>query len=173
MDLIVRRLRRKVFQDSLAVNQFLGKETGGGNHGQAAVLQFLGLQFGEFSRVFGLQAKRIESQVTRDVFLTQKTRLVNGDILGFDPADFGTDSFGLGNTGTQEEPEDGVDLGEVGDGRSRDFSVEKNGLAFDGFSNKETNSGKHGNASVGELGLTVSEDGDQNSVRICRPNKST
>ena len=148
-----------MFNDSLSVDQLLGEETSGGEHGKTTVLEFLGLHELEFSGVFGLEAEGIESEVTRDVGGTEKTGLVKGDVLGFDPADFGTDGLGLGNTGTEEQPEDGVNLGEVGDGRASDLTVEENSLALDGFTDEETDGGKHGNTSMGQFSLTVSLEG--------------
>jgi hypothetical protein len=44
----------------------------------------------------------------------------------------------------------------VCDGGSSDLSVEKNSLGFDGFSNKESDRGKHSNTSMGQFGLTIS-----------------
>ena len=145
-----------MFKDSLSVNEFLCQESRGGKHGKTSILQFLGLHSGEFLRVSGLQAKGVEVQVTRDVFITEESGFGDRDVLGLDPADFGAGGLGLGNTSSQEDPEDGVDLGEVGDGRARDFSVEEDSLALDGFADKETDGGQHGNASVSELGFTVS-----------------
>jgi hypothetical protein len=148
-------LRREVFNDSLSIDQLLGEESGSSKHRQATILEFLGLHKSKFLGIRGLQAKGVKFQVARDVFLAQKTGLVVGDVLGFDPADFGTDGFGLCDTSTQEDPENGVHLGKVGDGRASDFTVEKESLAFDGFSDEETDGGQHGDAAVSELSFTV------------------
>jgi len=149
-------LATEVFKDSLSIDKFLGQETSGTNHGQTSVLEFLGLQDCKLRSVLRLQAKRVESKVSWDVVGTEKAGLVNGDILGFNPADLGTLGLSTGNTSSQKDPEDRVDLSQVGDGRSSDFSVEKESLALDGLSDKEPNGGKHGNTSVGQFSLTVS-----------------
>lgn len=145
-----------MLEDSLSVDELLGQESSGGDHCKTTVLQLLGLHKGKIFGILRLQAKGIKVQVTGDVFVTEKTGLVDGDFLGFDPADFGTGGLGLGDSGSQEDPEDGVDLSEVSDSGARDLSVEENGLALDGFTDEETDSGKHGYSSVRELGLTVS-----------------
>jgi hypothetical protein len=62
---------RKVFNDSLSVNKFLGQESGCSKHGKTTVLKFLGLHRKEFIRIQGLQAKRVEIEVSWDVGLTQ------------------------------------------------------------------------------------------------------
>ena len=148
-----------MFKDSLAIDKFLGQESGGGNHGKTSVLEFLGLHLEELSWVRGLQAKRIESKVSWDVVITQESWLVNRDVLGLDPANLSTIKFGVGDTDTQDQPEGGVDLGQVGDGRSSDLAVEDESLGLDGFTNEEADAGKHGNTSVGKLSLTVSLEG--------------
>ena len=63
------------------------------------------------------------------------------------------------NIGRGFRPPNIFDLGQVGDGRSSDLAVEKEGLGLNGFTNKETNGGQHGNTSVGKFGLTVSLQG--------------
>mmetsp|Transcript_9270 Transcript_9270/g.18671 ORF Transcript_9270/g.18671 Transcript_9270/m.18671 type:complete len:236 (-) Transcript_9270:141-848(-) len=152
-------LRAEVFEDTLAVDQFLRQETGGGQHGQTSVLEFLGLHQFEFGRVGGLESEGIKTEVSGNVRFTQKTGLVKGGVLGFDPTNFGTNGFGLGDTGTQKEPKDRVDLGQVGNGRAGNLSVEEDRLTFDGFPDQETYGGKHGHTSVGEFGLTVTLQG--------------
>ena len=44
-------------------------------------------------------------------------------------------------------------------GRSRDLGIEEESRYLDIFSNEESNSGEHGNTSVGEFGLTVTGEG--------------
>lgn len=144
-----------MFKDTLSINKFLCHETSSGKHGKTTILQLLGLHKCELSRVFRLEAKRVKANVTRNVVGTQKTGLVNRDILWCLPSNLGTLDFGLCNSGTQEEPKDGVDLGKVSDGRSRNLAIEQDTLGLDSFANEETKSGKHGNTTMGELGLTV------------------
>ena len=145
-----------MLDDSLSINQFLGHESGGGQHGKTSVLKLLSLKEGELGGILRLQVQGIETNVTRDVALTKETRLVNGDILGFNPANLGTGGFSLGNSGGQDQPEDGVDLRNVGDGRAGDLTVEKGGLSLDGLTDQESNNSQHTNTSVRELGLAVS-----------------
>ena len=57
--------------------------------------------------ILGFQAKRIKSNVTRDVFGTKLTRLVIGDILRLNPSNLSTDGLSLGYAGSKENPEKG------------------------------------------------------------------
>jgi hypothetical protein len=69
---------KEVFKDSLSVHKFLGQheQTGSGqHHGEAAVLKLLRLHGEEFFRVFRLQAKRVEAEVSRDVSVTENAPL--------------------------------------------------------------------------------------------------
>ena len=133
----------EVLNDSLSVNEFLGQESGGGKHGKTSVLEFLGLEGDEFFLVIGLESKRIESDVSRDVFVTEKSGLVNRDVLGFDPSDGGTLLLTGANGDGQKQPERNRDLGKVGDGRSRNLGIEEEGASLDGFTGKESNGGEH------------------------------
>jgi hypothetical protein len=148
-----------VLNDSLSVNEFLGQESSGSNHSEASVLEFLGLEDLEFLGVFGLESKRIEADVTRGVVGTEKTGLVDRDILGLDPSDGGTLLFTGTNGDGQKHPEGDRNLGKVGDGGSRNLGVEEEGASLNGLTGKETDGGEHGNTSVGELGFTVSLEG--------------
>mmetsp|Transcript_5725 Transcript_5725/g.8100 ORF Transcript_5725/g.8100 Transcript_5725/m.8100 type:complete len:227 (-) Transcript_5725:49-729(-) len=143
------------FENSLSVDKLLGHEPGSGKHSEATVLEFLRLHSYELGWVLGLQSKRVKADVSRDVRVTEKSRLGDGDVLGLDPSDFGTLRLGLGNSSSQNYPEDGVYLSEVSDGGSGNLAVEEDGGSFDSFSNKETNNGKHGNTSMGKLCFTV------------------
>jgi hypothetical protein len=75
--------RLQVLNNFLSVNKLLGHESSSGKHGKTAVLEFLGLQDIQLLGVRGLQAKRVETNVTRGVVRTEKTGLVNRDVLGF------------------------------------------------------------------------------------------
>ena len=148
-----------MFDDALAVDQFLRQESRGGQHGQAPVLEFLGLHQFEFVGIGGFESEGIETEVSGDVRFAEETWFIDGHVLGFDPPDLGADRFGLGDTGSEEEPEDGIDLREVGDGRTGDLPVEEERLALHSFADQETDRGQHGNATVGEFGLAVSLEG--------------
>jgi hypothetical protein len=149
-------LSHKVLDDSLAVDKLLCQETRGGEHSNTSVLQFLGLHGEHLLSIIGLQAKRVEAKVTGVVLRTEKTRLGNGDILGLHETGLGALDLGSTNGDGQDAPENGRNLGQVGDGRSTDLGIEKEGRSFDLLTNKESDDGKHGNASVGQLGLAVS-----------------
>ena len=133
----------KVFKDSFSVNEFLCHESSGGNHSQASVLEFLGLHESEFLGIFGLESKGIETDVTGKVSLTQETRLVDGDVLGFDPSNGGTLLFGGSDGDGQYQPEADGNLGQMGDGGSGDLGIEEEGRSLDGFSDEEANGGEH------------------------------
>jgi len=129
----------KVLNDSLSVNQLLGKESGGGKHGKTSVLKLLGLKSEKLICIRGLQAKGIKSKVSGNVGVTKKTRLRNRNILGLNPADGGTLLLGSTNGNGQKGPEDRGNLGQVGDGRSRDLGIEKERRSLNLLTNKETN----------------------------------
>merc|ERR1719390_124664 len=144
----------------IAAAGFLAQElVDGGNHGKTSVLEFLGLKESELFRVFGLESERVEADVTGDVVGTEKSGLVDRDVLGLNPSDGGTLLLTGANGNGQEQPERNRNLGKVGDGRSRNLGIEEEGASFDGFTSEETDGGEHGNTSVGEFGLTVSLEG--------------
>ena len=134
-----RFLTLKVLNDSLSVNQLLGKESGSGKHGKTSVLEFLGLKSEKLIIISRLQAKGIEAKVSRDVGVTKKSGLGNGDILGLNPADGGTLLLSGTNGNGQKCPENWGYLGQVGDGRSRDLGIEKERRSLNLLTNKETN----------------------------------
>jgi hypothetical protein len=136
-------LKGEVFENSLSIDEFLGHESGSGKHGKTSVLEFLGLHELEFLLVFGLEVEGIEADVSRKVSFTEKTRLVNGDILGFDPTDGRTLLFGSTDADHKGQPERNRNLRQVGDGRSGDLGIEKEGASLNGFSGEETDGGEH------------------------------
>ena len=58
---------------SEAVDELLGEESGDGDHGHAAVLDFLGRHGGELRGVGGLEAERVEANVAGIVALLEGT----------------------------------------------------------------------------------------------------
>jgi hypothetical protein len=146
----------KVVKDSLSVNEFLRHETGSGQHSKASILKLLCLHGEEFFGVFRLQAKRVEVEVSRDVGVTEKTGLADGNILGINPSDGSTLGLSGSDEGGQKDPEHSRDLSKVGDGRARHLGIEEERGSLDLLSDEETNSGEHGNTSVGQFGLAVS-----------------
>jgi hypothetical protein len=144
-----------VLQDSLSVDKLLSQETSGGKHGKTSVLEFLRLQLEELIRVLGRQAKRIETEVTRDIFFAEKSGLGDGDILRLDPAYGGTLLLGGTNGNGEGDPESDRDLGQVADGRAFNTSVEKERRSLNLLANEETDDGEHGNTSMGKFSLTV------------------
>ena len=129
----------EVLKDSLSINQLLSKESGGRKHGKTSILEFLGLKSEELIGIRGFQAKGIEAKVSRDVAVTEKTRLGNGDVLGLNPTDGGTLLLSGTNSNGQKCPENRGNLGQVGDGRSRDLGIEKERRSLNLLTNKETN----------------------------------
>lgn len=116
-----------MLNDSLSVNKLLGQETGSGKHGKTSVLELLRLQGEKLLGIIGLQAKWVETKITRNIAVTKKTWLGNRDILGLNPSDGGTLLFGGTDGNSQKNPEDSGNLGKVGDGRSRDLGIEEEG----------------------------------------------
>ena len=145
-----------MLKDSLAVHELLSHESSGRQHGKTSVLELLGLHREEFFRIFGLQAKGVEVKVSRDVGVTEKTRLGDRDVLGLDPSNGGTLLLSSTNGDGQKDPEEGRNLSQVGDGRSRNLRIEKERRSLNLLTNQESQSGKHGHTSVGQLSLTVS-----------------
>jgi hypothetical protein len=153
-------LQTEVFKDSLAINKFLCAKSGGGEHGKTAVLELLGLHSLGFLTCIRLQAKRVETKITRGVSLTKSEDL----LVGFDVPNSGTFQLGGTNGDRQSDKEKGGDLGQVADGRATDLAIEKEGRSLDLFSDEETNDSEHGNTAVGQLGLTVSLEGGLVSI---------
>ena len=134
-----------MLNNSLSINQFLSKESCSSKHSKAAILEFLGLHELKLFWVLRLQAKRVKSKVTRGILRTDLSWLVNRDILGFNPSNLSTDRFSLGNSSSKEDPQDWGYLRQVVDSRSSDRGIPQKRLSFNSLSNKESNSGKHGN----------------------------
>jgi len=148
-----------VLDDSLSVNKLLGDETSGGEHGKTSVLELLGLHDGELLWVLWLEAKWIETDVTWSVVLTHESSLVDWDGLWLNESHLGTSGLGGADSNSEEDPEEGWHLGEVGDAWSTDLGIEEEGRSLNLLSDEESNDGEHGDASVGELGLAVTLEG--------------
>mmetsp|Transcript_27060 Transcript_27060/g.38066 ORF Transcript_27060/g.38066 Transcript_27060/m.38066 type:complete len:239 (-) Transcript_27060:16-732(-) len=151
-------LTHEVLDNSLSVSQLLGDASSSGKHGKTSVLKLLGNHLTELSIILRSEAKRIKSNITRVVLITQKTGLVKGDILGLDPTNLSTLGFGSGNSNSEKGPELRRNLCKVGDSGSLDGGIPEERSSLDLFTNKETNNGKHTNTSVLDFGLTVTTD---------------
>ena len=148
-----------MLKDSLSVSKLLSQETSGGKHGKTSVLEFLSLHLEELSRVGGLKAKRIETDVSGHVVIAKKSGLADGDILGFDPANGGTLLLSGTNGNGEGDPESNGDLGQVSDGRAGNLGVEKERRSLNLLADEETDDGKHADTSVGKFSLTVTLEG--------------
>jgi hypothetical protein len=148
-----------MLKDSLSIGKLLSHEASGGKHGKTSVLEFLGLHLEELGRVLGLQVEGVETEVSWQIVVSEKSGLGDGDILGLDPADGGTLLLGGTNGNSQSNPESDRDLGQVGDGRASNLSVEKERRTLNLLTDEETDSGKHGNTPVGKFSLTVTLEG--------------
>ena len=161
-------LEAKVLKDSLAVHGLLGEEAGGGDHGEAAVVQLLVLHLEEALGVLGHEVEGVETEVAGDVVGLELSGLVDGVVHGVLPALLEAEGLGGTDGGDEEGPEEGRDLGDVGDGRSGDLGVEEEAGSLHLLADEEADGGEHGDAAVGELGLTVLLDGSEISVG-CEP----
>jgi hypothetical protein len=85
-----------MLKDSLSIDKLLSHETSGSKHGKTSVLELLRLHLEELGRVDGLQAKRIETEVSWETVIAEKSGLGDGDIIGLVPAYDGT--LGIGGT---------------------------------------------------------------------------
>mmetsp|Transcript_9443 Transcript_9443/g.10954 ORF Transcript_9443/g.10954 Transcript_9443/m.10954 type:complete len:229 (+) Transcript_9443:580-1266(+) len=146
----------EVLNDSLPIYSLLGQETCSSNHCQTSILKLLGLHDLKLLSLLGHQAKGIELQVTGKVILLQHTRLVYRTVRGVNPSSLGTGCLVSSDEGNDDGPEAIRHLGDVGDGRSRDLRIEEEGRSLDLLADEESYNGKHGNATVGKLGFTVS-----------------
>jgi hypothetical protein len=122
-------------------------------------LEFLGLHFSELLRVRGLQVERIEADITRVVFGLQR-ETCSQDLVGSNPSLESTVEFQTSNDDGkkfEEKGRNGTNFIEVTDGRSDilvggfEERVELDGL----FGDEHTEDGKHGDASVLELGFAI------------------
>merc|ERR1719240_771750 len=68
-------------EELLASRHLLRDHAGGGNHGEAAVVELLGLHFLELLRILGLQAEWVEAQVSWLVVFFHRPLLAGGWIL--------------------------------------------------------------------------------------------
>lgn len=117
-------LDSEILKDSLSVDQFLCHASGGGDHRQSAVLEFLGLHLLEGLGVGGLEAERVKTNVARCVIGPQETGLAVLDVLGVDPSDVEAFGFGGTNSDDQRDPKAVGYLFEVIDGGSLNIGVE-------------------------------------------------
>mmetsp|Transcript_38167 Transcript_38167/g.92061 ORF Transcript_38167/g.92061 Transcript_38167/m.92061 type:complete len:215 (-) Transcript_38167:55-699(-) len=144
-----------MLDNSLSINSLLGQEASSGKHRESAVLKLLCNHQVELLGILGPQAKGIKSNVSWVVIITQKSGLIVRGIGGGNPTNLSTLSLGR----TDEGDNDGIpstrNLGEVGDGRAGDLRIKKEGASLDGLSNEESEGGKHCNAAVRDLSLTV------------------
>jgi len=114
-----------MLKDSLSINQLLGNETSSGEHGQAAVLELLGLHLEEFLRVLRGKSKRVKVQVPRSVVFPELESILALSVLRVLPPDLR--AVGLDDTDAQNQnlPEGLGNLGKVGDGRTTDLGVKE------------------------------------------------
>ena len=82
--------------------------------------------------------------------------MVDGCLGGVDPTLLGSELLGASNGDRQEQPKELVGLGKVINSGTINFSVEQHGRSGDTFADQETYRRQHGDASVRELGFTVS-----------------
>ena len=151
---------------------FLDNHSHGSDHGKTSVVQFFVGHGLEFLRISWLEVHGIESKIAWVVVVIQLCEpcfsikaffILHGNILfqcisGEFPSNLSTGDFSRGDTSTkprEEERSDVVNLGEVSVGRSSNGSIEE---WVERFSDKVSNDGKHGDASVGDLCLTESLD---------------
>merc|ERR1719408_578889 len=116
----------EVLEDGDAVDELLGDEAHGGEHGDAAVLQFLGLHLSERLRCVWLEAERVEFDVTRVIVVVQEVRAFT---LGRrHPAELSTGGLDHANENGKQLEEFRLDfahLAERVDGRSVDLTTEE------------------------------------------------
>ena len=186
---VVHTLHAEVLHDALSVNELLGDETGGGEHGEAAVLKLrsgeregerkrrwvlelllsrisfnvstshlLGLHLLELLRILRAEAEGVKVDVPRDVVGAEGELVLALEVGGGHPSNLSAVDLRDSNGEDEDLPEGLGNLGEVVDGRSRNLGVEKEGGTLDLLTDEEANEGKHGNATVGQLGLTETAD---------------
>jgi hypothetical protein len=148
-----------VFQDTLAIDQLLGQETGGGKHAKTSILEFLCLKDSQLFRIGRLEVEGIEANVTRGVVSTQEAGLVYRGITRGHPTVLSTVELDLGNAKRKEKPERSRRLEKVGDSGALYGGIEEEGRSFDLLADKESNHSEHTNTSMGELSLTVTLEG--------------
>mmetsp|Transcript_1574 Transcript_1574/g.3662 ORF Transcript_1574/g.3662 Transcript_1574/m.3662 type:complete len:295 (+) Transcript_1574:257-1141(+) len=153
-------LERKVLKNGLSVNKLLDAHTGSGEHGKTSVGQFLGLHVGELLRIGGLQSKRIESDITGVVVLSEGEEFSHSR---FNPSLVGSESFR--NVDDEEEGEHNTEERNfrdhvVGNGRV----VESVGDGRGVFADEVSDGGHHSNTSVHDFCLTESLDSGEVTV---------
>ncbi len=142
------------FEDGSVVDEFLGAHTGPSKHCQSSVLEFSVLHVSESGGVGGLEAERIESDVTGVIVVSE---LPQGSgprtKVGLDPSDLCSSEFG-GSNGR----------GEQGKGRKRNLLqlvVGRSGQtegSSEGFTDEVSDGSHHGNTAVHDFGLAVALD---------------
>merc|ERR1719453_1608756 len=71
----------RCLEELAAADELLDHHAGDADHGEAAVVQLLGLHLGELLGVGGLEARRVEAEVAGDVVGADGPRLVAGRAL--------------------------------------------------------------------------------------------
>lgn len=135
------------------VDKLLCDETGSSKHGKSAVLNLLGLHGLKLGRVFRAEAERIETNVSRGVVVTEEELLLR--VRGANPPNLGTIDLRDSNEEDKSLPERRRDLREVVDTRTGDLRVKEERGSLNLLTSKETNEGKHRDATVGQLSLAI------------------
>ena len=149
----------EVDEDFLSVDKFLCDHARKSEHGKTSVLEFFGVELVEFGLVFGGESKRIETNVTGEVFFLEDTA-GSENVTGGSPSLKSTVELeGSNDDGEDLEKArgDGSDLVEVTDSGANILVIGlEERMELDGFLGDEhTDGSKHGNTSVLKLGLAV------------------
>ena len=149
----------EVDEDFLSVDKFLCDHARKSEHGKTSVLEFLGVELVEFGLVFGGESKRVETNVTGEIFFLEDTA-GSENVTGGSPSLKSTVELeGSNDDGEDLEKGrgDSSDLVEVTDGRTNVLVIGlEERVELDGFLGDEhTDGSKHGNTSVLKLGLAV------------------
>ncbi|CAH0374704.1 unnamed protein product [Pelagomonas calceolata] len=162
----LKHLGREVLDDALAVDELLEEEASDRDHGEAAVLELLGSHLGEFLRVRGLEAGRVEADVAGVVLVLEaaERRVIRkvGEravrrvrARRRRPARERARDLGEADAKHEDLEEDGhlgADLVEVADGRA-DVLVAEAEEGVERLLHEEAQRREHRHAAVRDLGL--------------------
>ena len=145
----------KVLKDPLAINGLLRQKPSRRQHRKTSVLKFSRDHEVELLRILRLDLKRVEANVSGVLSLAKKTRLIVRSVLRIYPTNLGA----LGLSGADESNDESVPaarhLCEVRDRRAGYLPVEQERASLNSLASEESNDRKHGNTSVGHLGLPI------------------
>mmetsp|Transcript_18575 Transcript_18575/g.24120 ORF Transcript_18575/g.24120 Transcript_18575/m.24120 type:complete len:211 (+) Transcript_18575:104-736(+) len=146
-----------MLKNSLSISGLLCKEPSRSKHCQTSILKLLRYHHLELLGILRLQTKRIKPNVSRIVIRAHLASLLRTKIGRRNKSNLSTVQLKSTDGKDKNLPERVRNLKEVGNGRTANLRIKKERRSLNLLSNEKANDGKHSNASVSNLGLTITK----------------